>query len=82
MHDSNYEALTQVSCRPARVKCVGSHSNEMDLGEHLWGESHYGSSHASAMYKDWHIHATWLKIVSPVGEKCSWFDKITHCQSY
>ena len=32
MHDSNYEALTQVSCRPARVKCQGGHLKEMDTG--------------------------------------------------
>ena len=57
MHDSNYEALTQISCRPARVKCVGSCLMEMDTGEDV--SDGKGSSQPISR---WHIHETWLKM--------------------
>ena len=60
----------------------GSNVGSRSKGRHLWGESHYGSPQCIRILSDWHIHATRLKIASPVGEKYSWFDKITHRQSY
>ena len=49
MHYSNYEALTQVSCRP------GS-STGMDISD---GK---GSSQPIRIILRWHIHETWLKM--------------------